>query len=189
MGEKNLNQLNVAVFAMDGFEETELTEPVRALREAGANVQIVSLKRGSIQAFRHREKSIQVPVDRTLDEVKADDYQALVLPGGALNADAARMEPKVQAFVKAFAERSKPMAAICHAPWILVSAGLAAGRRLTSYFTIQDDLKNAGARWSDEETVLDGQLLTSRFPGDLPAFNQEMIRLFAQERARAAGAA
>lgn len=172
-----LNTIRAAVFATDGFEESELTEPVKALREAGATVDVVSLKPGKIQAFKHHDKSIQVDVDRSLDQADPAEYQALVLPGGALNTDATRIEPKVQEFVRAFQQEGKPIAVICHAPWLLVSAGLAKGRTLTSYKTIRDDIRNAGGEWVDQEVVVDGNLVTSRQPSDLPAFNREMINL------------
>ena len=175
-----LNNVRVAVLAADGFEESELTEPVKALKAAGARVDIISLKPGQIQAFRHDEKSITVPVDRTLDSVRPEDYDGLLLPGGTMNADTIRIEPSVQQFVRAFAEASKPMAAICHAPWVLVSVGLIKGRTLTSYKTIQDDIRNAGGHWVDREVVVDGMLVTSRQPSDIPAFNRELISLLKQ---------
>jgi protease I len=180
-----LNNFRVAMLATDGFEETELTEPKRALESAGARVDVIAPKPDEIQAFRHHDKSITVPVDRTLDEVRPGEYDAVMLPGGALNADALRVEPKLKQFLRAMWESGRPFAAICHAPWELVSAGLAEGRRLTSYHTIQDDLKNAGADWVDEEVVVDGQLVTSRQPDDLPAFNREMLRVFAKAGTRA----
>jgi protease I len=176
----DLSNMRVAVLATDGFEESELTEPVKALREAGARVDVISLKSGQIQAFRHHDKSIMVNVDRTLDQATPDEYDAVQLPGGALNADAMRMQPKVQAFLQAMDRAGRPMAVICHAPWELVSAGLARGRTMTSYYTIQDDLRNAGANWVDQEVVVDGNLVTSRQPSDLPAFNREMMNLFSK---------
>ncbi len=175
-----LSNVRVAVIATDGFEETELTEPVRALKEAGAQADVISLKSGQIQAFRHNDKGIMVNVDKTLDQVQPDQYDALLLPGGALNADQLRMEPKVRAFIQGVQNSGKPMAVICHAPWELISAGLAKGRTLTSYHTIQDDLRNAGANWVDQEVVEDGNLVTSRQPSDIPAFNAAMLRLFAR---------
>lgn len=177
-----LTGVRVAVLATDGFEESELTIPCQALRAAGAQVDIISLKKGKIQAFKHHDKSIQVDVDRTLDECKPEEYQALMLPGGALNADAARIEPKVQKFVRSFQESNKPIAAICHAAWILVSAGIVRNRSLTSYKTIQDDIRNAGGNWRDQEVVVDGNWVTSRQPSDLPTFNREMIRVFSESR-------
>lgn len=181
---ESLSGLRVAALATDGFEESELIEPIRALREAGANVDIVSLKPGRIQAFRHHDKSVQVRVDRPLMEIEPADYQALLLPGGGLNADALRAEPEVQRFVRALQDAGCPMAAICHAPWILVSAGLVRGRTLTSYPTIADDVRNAGGRWFDREAVVDGNWVTSRDPLDLPAFNREMLTLFARQASR-----
>lgn len=176
----DLSSIRVAVIANDGFEEAELTEPVKALREAGARADVVAPKSGKIQAFRHDTKTIQVDVDRTLDEVTPQEYDAVVLPGGALNADSLRMVPRVQSFLEAIDQAGKPMAVICHAPWELVSAGLARGRTMTSYYTIQDDIRNAGATWEDKEVVVDRNLVTSRQPGDLPAFNREMLKLFSQ---------
>jgi len=180
-----LSNVRVAVIATDGFEETELTEPVRALKEAGAQADVISLKSGQIQAFRHNDKGIMVNVDKTLDQVQPNQYDALLLPGGALNADQLRMEPKVQAFIRDVQSSGKPMAVICHAPWELISAGVAKGRTLTSYHTIQDDLRNAGANWVDQEVVEDGNLVTSRQPDDIPAFNQAMLRLFSRVPAAA----
>ena len=175
-----LSGLRVAVLATDGFEQVELTEPAKALRDAGAQVDVVSLKPGEIQAFQHHDKGMKVKVDRTLKEAKPEKYDALQLPGGALNADMLRMVPEVQAFIKAFQQAGKPMAIICHAPWELVSAGLVRGRTLTSFHTIQDDIKNAGGNWVDCEVVVDGNWVTSRQPDDLPAFNREMLALFAK---------
>ena len=176
MGE--LNNLRVAVLATDGFEESELTEPVRALRQAGAKVDVVAPKAGEIQAFRHHDKSIKVAVDRTLEEAKPQEYDALMLPGGALNADQLRAVPAAQNLIREMLGASKPIAAICHAPWELISAGTVRGRTLTSYHTIEDDIRNAGGHWVDREVVVDENLVTSRQPSDLPAFNREMIRVF-----------
>lgn len=176
----DLNNIRVAVLATDGFEQAELTEPVKALKEAGARVDVISPKSGQIQGFQHHDKGDMVPVDRTLDEASSNEYDAVVLPGGALNADAMRVEPKVQTFLKEAVAAGKPMAMICHAPWELISAGLVKGKTLTSYHTIQDDLKNAGANWVDQQVVVDGTLVSSRKPDDLPAFNREMIALFSK---------
>jgi len=176
---KELNNLRVAVIATDGFEESELTEPVRALREAHAEVEILSPKAGSIQAFRHFDKTITVPVDRAISDANASSYDALVLPGGALNADQIRVVPGVRAFIRSMNEAGKPMAVICHAPWELISADVVRGRTLTSYHTIEDDVRNAGGHWVDREVVIDENLVTSRQPSDLPAFNREMLRVFA----------
>jgi len=190
MAQQELKGLRVAVLATDGFEESELIRPVRALREAGAVVDVISPKPGEIQGFRHHDKSIRVKVDRTLDEVQPGEYQAVMLPGGALNADALRTESKAQDFVKAMQEAGRPLAVICHGPWLLVSSDLVRDRTLTSYYTIQDDIRNAGGHWVDQPVVVDGGWVSSRQPRDLLAFNREMIRVFraqaAQERTDAA---
>jgi protease I len=171
----------VAVLATGGFEESELTEPVRALRDAGAQVTILSPSPGEIQGVRHDiDKTITVRVDRTVKGANAEEFDAVLLPGGALNADAMRMVPEVQQFLVAMQDADKPFAVICHAPWELVSAGLVRGRTLTGYHTIQDDVRNAGGRWVDREVVEDGNWVTSRQPSDLPAFNRAMIRLFSR---------
>jgi protease I len=175
-----LSGYRVAVLATDGFEESELTEPVRALRAAGADVTIVSPEAGEIQGFRHQEKGQKVRVDRAIGDVTADDFDAVHLPGGALNADALRAVPEVLALLQSMQETGKPIAAICHAPWELISAGLVRGRTLTGYHTIRDDITNAGGVWFDMEVVEDANWVTSRQPSDLPAFNAAMIRLFAR---------
>jgi protease I len=172
----DLSGKKVAVLATDYFEEAELTGPVKALKDAGATVEIIAPKSGEIRGLKHVEPGQAVKVDKTLDEADPADYDALVLPGGAVNADHLRIEKKAQDFViKLMDELAKPTAVICHAPWLLVSAGLARGRKLTSYHTIQDDLRNAGANWVDEEVVVDSNLITSRGPDDLPAFNEALI--------------
>jgi protease I len=176
-----LTNLRVAVVATDGFEEAELTEPTAALRDHGAEVTILSLEPGQIQGVQHDlNKSIRVEVDRPIGEVSADDFDALHLPGGTANADSLRMEPKVQAFLQAMQAAGKPFAVICHAPWELVSAGLVRGRRLTSYPSIQDDIRNAGGEWVDREVVEEGNWVTSRKPADLPAYIEAMIALFSR---------
>ena len=178
-----LDNLRIAVIATDGVEEPELAEPVRALREAGARTELLSVEPGQIQAVRHDLQPTQTfDVDKTLDQADPGDYDALLLPGGAVNADRLRMEPDAQSFIKQINGAGKPMAVICHAPWELVSSGLARGRTLTSYHTTQDDLRNAGATWVDQEVVVDGNLVTSRQPSDIPAFNREMLNLFAAAR-------
>ncbi|HEY9832326.1 MAG TPA: type 1 glutamine amidotransferase domain-containing protein [Stenomitos sp.] len=183
----DLSNFRVAVLATDGFEEPELTEPVRVLKEAGARVEILSTKSGEIQAFRHHDKGITVNVDRLIDEAQPSEYDAVLLPGGALNADTLRMGPKVQSFLQEMQQAGKPFAIICHAPWELVSANLVQGRTLTSYYTIQDDIRNAGGNWVDREVVVDGNWVISRQPDDIPAFNQEMLNLFAQFTPTASG--
>lgn len=183
----DLSNFRVAVLATDGFEEVELTEPVKALKEAGAKVDILSTKSGQIQAFRHHDKGTTVNVDRTLDEAQPSEYDAVLLPGGALNADEIRMEPKLQSFLQQMQQAGKPFAAICHAPWELVSANLVKGRTLTSFHTIADDIRNAGGNWVDREVVVDGNWVTSRKPDDIPAFNREILNLFAQFTSTASG--
>ncbi len=173
-----LDTMTVAILATDGFEEAELTEPAKALGQAGAKVNVISTHDGTIQAFRHHDKSITVPVDLTIDQANPNNYDALLLPGGALNADSMRANPKVLRFIQTMAKADKPMAVICHAPWELISAGLVNGKTLTSYYTIKDDIRNAGGNWVDQEVVVDGKLVTSRQPGDIPAFNREMLRIF-----------
>ena len=181
-----LTGLRVAVLATDGFEEPELTEPVRALKEAGAEVTIISLRPGEIQAVRHDlDKTVKVKVDRTLQEVSAEEFDAVLLPGGAVNADRMRAVPEVQAFLQATQKAGKPFAVICHAPWELVSAGLVRGRTLTSYHSIQDDIRNAGGNWVDRGVVEDDNWVTSRQPGDIPAFNRAMLALFSRSRVAA----
>ncbi|HTT83130.1 MAG TPA: type 1 glutamine amidotransferase domain-containing protein [Rhizomicrobium sp.] len=170
----------VAILATDGFEQAELLEPLKALRGEGAEVEIVSPNPGNIQGFNHLKPDKTVHVDRKLDGAKADDYDAIVLPGGANNPDQLRTKPEVQNFVRRFAETGKPMAAICHAPWILIDAGLAKNRRLTSWPTIRQDLKNAGADVVDAEVVVDQGLITSRGPDDLPAFCAKLVEEIAE---------
>jgi protease I len=175
----NLSGKKVAVVATDYFEESELTEPVKALREAGAEVQIIAPKKGEIKGLKHTDAGQLIRVDKTLDEAKPEDYDAAVFPGGAVNADQIRMEEKARNFIRKIVSAGKPTAVICHAPWLLISAGLARGRRLTSFFTIQDDMRNAGADWTDEAVVEDDNLITSRQPDDLPAFNRALIKALA----------
>lgn len=176
----DLRHLRVAVLCTDGVEQVELTSPLQALREAGATAEVIAPRAGEIQGFDHHDKAGRLRVDRALDEARPDLYDALVLPGGALNADALRVEPAARTFIREMVAHGKPVAAICHAPWALISAGVARDRRLTSWPTLEDDLRNAGAHWVDEEVVVDGLLVTSRKPSDLPAFNREMIALFSR---------
>src|SRR5579884_492537 len=181
-----LDNVRVALLATDGVEEAELTEPAKALGQAGAKVDVISNHDGRLQAFNHMDKGDTIPIDLTIDRANPADYDALLLPGGALNADKMRAVPEVVQFIKAMA--NKPMAVICHAPWELISAGIVRGRTLTSYYTIQDDVRNAGGNWVDREVVVDGNLVTSRQPSDIPAFNREMVKLFAQRPTAASGA-
>jgi protease I len=176
-----LADFHVAVLATDGFEESELAEPVKALKKAGAQVTILSLKPGQIQAVHHDlDKVGKVKVDRVIQDASAAEFDAVHLPGGTVNADSLRMVPEVQAFLRDMQHADKPIAAICHAPWELVSTGLVRGRKLTSYHSIQDDINNAGGHWIDREVVEDGNWVTSRQPNDLPAFNRAMISLFSR---------
>lgn len=172
----------IAVLATDGFEQVELTRPVEALRAAGAEVEIVAPKAGSIQGFNHHDKGDQTPVDRVLSQANAEAYDGLVLPGGVINPDALRLDDTAIAFVRAFLDASKPIAAICHGPWTLIEAGGVQGRRMTSWPSLRTDLTNAGANWVDEEVVVDNGLVTSRKPDDLPTFCDKMIEEFAEGR-------
>jgi protease I len=176
----DLEGFRVAVLATDGFEESELIEPMAALKKAGADVTVISPEPGKIQGFVHDVKGRRVKVDQTLEAATTAEFDAVQLPGGCLNADALRMVPEVQKFLRDMQEANKPLAAICHAPWLLISAGLVRGRTLTSYHTIQDDITNAGGKWMDRAVVEDQNWVTSRSPDDLPAFNRAMLDLFAK---------
>jgi protease I len=172
----------VAILAAEMFERVELEGPRAALEEAGASVEVVSLERGEIRGFDHFDPASVEPVDRTVAEARADDYDALMLPGGVGDPDQLRGDEQAVAFVRAFFEQGKPVAAICHAPWTLIEAGVVDGRTVTSWPTLRTDLRNAGAEWVDREVVVDGGLVTSRKPDDLPAFNAKMIEEFAEGR-------
>ncbi|MFM0513010.1 type 1 glutamine amidotransferase domain-containing protein [Paraburkholderia sp. RL17-373-BIF-A] len=178
-----LKGYEVAVLAVDGFEQAELIEPRRALAEAGATVHVISAKPGKIQGFKHVDKGDAVEVDTTFDEASADDYDAVVLPGGVVNGDAIRLLPQAQAFVKAADNAKKPIAVICHGGWLPVSAGIIKGRTLTSWPSLQDDIRNAGGTWVDQEVVEDGNLISSRKPDDLPAFNRTLIAQLSKRKA------
>ena len=167
----------IAVLATDGFEQVELTSPVEALKKEGAQVHIVSNKSGAIQGFNHHDKGDRIAVDRTLEQAASSDYDALVLPGGVISPDALRLEPKAIAFIRSFVEAGKPVAAVCHGPWTLIDASAVKGKKMTSWPALKTDITNAGAHWVDEEVVVDGQLITSRKPADLPAFNSRIIAL------------
>lgn len=184
MAERNLEGMRIAIVAATDFEQVEMTEPRKALQERGAETVLISPKGGEIQGVRHDIKQDTFKVDMTLEKADPNRFDGLLLPGGALNADALRVVPEAQRFVRQFQQHGKPVAVICHAPWLLVSAGLAQGRRLTSYHTIQDDMRNAGAEWLDQEVVVDGNLVSSRQPSDIPAFNREMVALFATHWAK-----
>lgn len=189
MADQNLTGMRVAILATDLFEESELTEPKKALEEAGATVLVIAPHSGEIQGVQHDKKSQKVKVDRTLADVKAGDFDAVQIPGGAMNADALRIVPEAQQFVREMDAAGKPVAVICHGPWLLISAGLTRGRKMTSYKTIQDDVRNSGAQWSDEEFVRDRNWVSSRQPSDIPRFNREMLDLFAESYRRTRKAA
>ncbi|HEY1230813.1 MAG TPA: type 1 glutamine amidotransferase domain-containing protein [Ramlibacter sp.] len=186
MATQDLGGLSVAILALDGFEQAELVEPRKALQQAGAQTRIVSAKPGQIQGFNHDKPADKFDVDLTLDQADPAEFDAVLLPGGVMNADTLRINPQAQKFVQAMQRDGKPFAIICHAPWLLVSAGLAKGRKLTSWPTLQDDLRNAGAEWTDQPVVRDGNWVSSRKPDDIPQFNTAIIELFAQQRQAAA---
>jgi protease I len=179
---QDLSGKKVAILVADGFEQVEMTEPRIALEDAGADTVLISPKEGMVKGWNHVEWGDQFDVDLPLQQANADDFDALMLPGGVLNPDKLRMQPKAVEFVRAFFEAGKPVAAICHGPWMLVEADVARGRTLTSYHSIKTDLKNAGANWVDREAVTDQGLVTSRKPDDIPAFNRAMIEEFAEGR-------
>jgi protease I len=178
---KQLEGKKVAILVANGFEQVELTEPRKALDAAGAQTRIVSPEQGKVKGWNHTEWGQEIKVDVPLDQAKAQDFDALLLPGGVMNPDHLRRNPKVQQLVKAFFDAEKPVAAICHGPWTLIDAGVARGRKMTSYETIQTDLKNAGVSWVDQEVVVDGNLTTSRKPDDIPAFNKAIVEQFAKQ--------
>lgn len=182
MASDTLNGLKVAILITDGFEQVEMTEPRKALNEAGAETQIVSPKDGAVKAWKFTEWGDQFPVDVPLNTVRPDDYDALLLPGGVINPDTLRTIPAAVAFAKSFFDDGKPVASICHGPWTIIEAGAARGRRLTSWPSLRTDLQNAGADWVDEPVVVDRNLVTSRKPDDIPAFNRAVITLLASAR-------
>mgnify|MGYP003665379627 FL=1 len=172
---ENLNRKTVAILATNGFEESELSEPKKALEDAGANVEIVSLESGEIKSWNDGNWGKSYKVDKTLGEVSQANYNALMLPGGVINPDILRKNKDAVNFVRSFFENHKPVAAICHAPWLLAEAGVLEGRNITSYESIKTDMINAGANWQDKEVVVDEGLVTSRNPNDLPAFNAKLV--------------
>lgn len=176
--------MRVAILAADMFEQVEMTEPRKALQQAGAQTVLVSLKDGEVQGANHHDKADRFPVDMTLERAKPEDFDALLLPGGVANPDQLRMNKQAVAFVKAFFYAGKPVAAICHAPWTLVEADVVRGRRITSWPSLQTDIRNAGGTWVDEVNVTDQNLTTSRKPDDIPKFNEAMIHLFEESRTR-----
>src|SRR3954452_19315880 len=184
--QQDLNGRRVAILVTDGFEQVEMTSPREALEGAGAKCMLISNKDGEVQGFKHHDKADKFKVDLALSKADAGDFDAVLLPGGVINADALRIEKKAQQFVQEMDRTGKPIAVICHGPWLLVSAGLVRGRTITSWPTLQDDLRNAGATWQDKECIRDGTWVSSRKPDDLPVFNREMVKLFAEMQPGAA---
>jgi protease I len=182
MADKQLKGKKVAILAADMFERVELEEPRKALEQAGAETEIVSIHDGEIQGFDHFEPKSKLKVDKTVEEVSAADYDALLVPGGVGNPDQLRADENAVRFVRDFVEQKKPLAVICHGPWVLVEAGVVRGRKLTSWPSLQTDIRNAGGNWVDEEVVVDEGIVTSRKPDDIPAFNKKMIEEFAEGR-------
>ncbi len=170
----------IAILAADMFERVELEEPRKALEEEGATIEVISIDEGQIQGFDHFDPANKVKVDRTVEEVSVADYDALLIPGGVGNPDQLRGDENAVHFVREFGESGKPMAVICHGPWMLVESGLARGRTLTSWPTLRTDIENAGGEWVDKEVVVDSGIVTSRKPDDIPAFNRKMIEEFAE---------
>ena len=179
---RKLDGKKVAILVTDGFEQVELTKPREALDQAGAETKIVSLKSGKIQGMNHADKGDKFDVDLTLDEARPEEFDALMIPGGLMNPDALRSNDDALEFTRHFFREGKPVAAICHAPWVLIDAGVVRGRTLTSWPAIKNDVKNAGGKWVNEEFVVDNGLVTSRKPDDIPAFNKKMIEEFCEGR-------
>jgi protease I len=171
----DLSGRKIAILATDGFEQSELTEPKRALEQAGATTQVISPKSGRIRGWQHTDWGDEVAVDVALEQARPEDYDGLVLPGGQINPDKLRLEPKAVAFVRDFFRAGKPVGAICHGPWMLIEADVVRGRKVTSWRSVRTDLRNAGAEWVDQEVVVDQGLVTSRKPDDIPAFNAKLI--------------
>ena len=172
----------VAFLATDMVEQVELTEPWKAVEDAGATPELVSLKEGEIQGFNHYDKADTFRVDRTVEEASADDYDALVIPGGVGNPDTMRMDENAVEFTRQFFEQGKPVGVICHGPWMLIEAGVVRGRKVTSWPSLRTDIRNAGGEWVDQEVVVEQGLVTSRKPADLPAFNEKIVEEFAEGR-------
>jgi protease I len=189
MAEQNLKGMKIAILVTDGFEQVELTEPRKALDKAGADTKVVSPREKRVRSWKFTDWGDELPVDVRLNQARPEDFDALHLPGGVINPDSLRIQPAAVAFAKAFFDAGKPVASICHGPWMVIEAGGARGRRVTSWPSLRTDLKNAGADWVDEEVVVDRGLVTSRKPDDIPAYNREMIKLFTQARSRSRRAA
>lgn len=187
MSEK-LSGKKIAILATDGYEQSELFEPHRLLKEAGAEVSVISLKAGEIKGWDNTDWGKSIAVDQTLSEADANDFDALVLPGGVINPDKLRMEESAMNFIKEFINAEKTVAAICHAPWLLAEAGAVEGKNIASWASIKTDLENAGAKWQDEEVVQDGNLITSRNPDDIPAFTDKIIEVVSQLTTKSANA-
>jgi protease I len=181
-----LSGLRVAILATDGFEQSELFEPREALEQAGASTSVVSPKHDRVRGWKSGDWGAEAPVDAPLADARPEEFDALLLPGGVMNPDRLRMDKHAVAFTQSFMDAGKPIAAICHGPWTLIETGRMRGRRMTSWPSLRTDAQNAGAEWVDEETIVDGNILTSRKPADIPAFNREMVALFGQRRKRAA---
>lgn len=183
----SLKGVRVAILVDNGFERVELTEPRKALDDAGAETKIISPQEKEVRAWESKEWGDKYPVEQKLDETQPNNFDALLLPGGVMNPDHLRMNSQAVSFVKAFVDSGKPIAAICHGPWTLIEAGAVKGRKITSWPSLKTDLKNAGAEWTDQEVVVDRNLVSSRKPDDIPAFNREMIKLFGEKsKARSA---
>jgi protease I len=183
--EEKMPQLDgkrIAILATDGFEQSELLEPKKALEQAGAKVEVISPKQGHIRGWKMKDWGDTVPVDRPLSAARVEDFDGLVVPGGQINPDLLRADPKAVQFVRDFFASGKPVGAICHGPWLLIEAGVIEGCRATSYHSIKTDMKNAGANWVDEPVVVDKGLVTSRKPDDIPAFSEKLIEEFAEGR-------
>ena len=185
----NLKGLKVAILITDGFEQVEMVKPRKALDDAGAQTSIVSPKDRRVRGWNHQEAGDEFPVDVPLNEAKPEDFDALLLPGGVMNPDSLRMLPKAVEFAQDCFGSGKPVAAICHGPWMVIEAGAARGRKIASWPSLKTDLRNAGAQWMDEEVVVDGNIVSSRRPDDIPAFNREMLKLFSQAKGRSRRAA
>ena len=177
-----LNGKKIAILATDGVEQVELVEPRKALEQEGAEIRLVSLKPGKIQGMNHIDKADTFPVDDTVSSVQAESFDALMVPGGAVNPDSLRMDDGAVQFVRQFFESGKPIAAICHAPWVLVEADVVRDLTITSWPSLQTDVRNAGGTWTDEQVVTDQSVVTSRKPDDIPAFNKKMIEEFQEGR-------
>src|SRR5438105_12139 len=178
----DLKGKRIAIIVTDGFEQVEMTSPREALEKAGAKCTLLAPKDGQVQGFKHHDKTDKFKVDMTLANANAADFDAVLLPGGVINADAIRIDKKAQQLVQEIDRAGKPIAVICHGPWLLISAGLMKGRHITSWPTLQDDLRNAGAQWEDKEYIRDRNWVSSRKPDDLPVFNREMVKLFSEAR-------